>query len=271
DHHHPPSFPTRRSSDLSSTTDSANYAVDTRSPTASIVVTDTVLKAGQSTTVTITFSEAVTGLTTADFTVANGTLSNLTTADNITYTATLTPSDGVADPTNLITLDNLGYTDVAGNSGSVPTDSNNYAIDTQRPTPTSILVTDTTLRAGQSTTVTITFNEAVSGLTISDFNVANGALSNLASSDGGVTWSATLTPDADVTDATNLITLDNTGYTDAAGNTGTGTSDSNNYAIDSKVPAVTSVDVPANGTYVAGDTLDFTVNFDEAVTVDTTG
>jgi hypothetical protein len=255
----------------SGTTDSANYAVDTRSPTASIVVTDTALKAGQSTTVTITFSEAVTGLTTADFTVANGTLSNLTTADNITYTATLTPSDGVADSTNLITLDNLGYTDVAGNSGSVPTDSNNYAIDTQRPTPTSILVTDTTLRAGQSTTVTITFNEAVSGLTISDFNVANGALSNLASSDGGVTWSATLTPDADVTDATNLITLDNTGYTDAAGNTGTGTSDSNNYAIDSKVPAVTSVDVPANGTYVAGDLLNFTVNFDEAVTVDPTG
>jgi hypothetical protein len=255
----------------SSTTDSANYAVDTRSPTASIVVTDTVLKAGQSTTVTITFSEAVTGLTTADFTVANGTLSNLTTADNITYTATLTPSDGVEDPTNLITLDNLGYTDVAGNLGSVPTDSNNYAIDTQRPTPTSILVNDTALKSGESTTVTITFSEAVSGLTISDFNVANGALSNLASSDNGVTWTATLTPDADVTDATNLITLDNTGYTDAAGNTGTGTSDSNNYAIDSKVPAVTSVDVPANGTYVAGDTLDFTVNFDEAVTVDTTG
>lgn len=254
----------------SGTTDSVNYAIDTQRPTASIVVTDTALRAGQSTTVTITFSEAVVGLTMADFSVANGTLSNLSTSDNITWTATLTPSSNVTDTTNLVTLDNTGVQDTAGNAGVGTTDSNNYAIDTQRPTA-GIVITDTALKAGQSTTVTITFSEAVTGLTTADFSVANGTLGNLSSSDGGITWTATLTPDADVTDATNLITLDNTGYTDAAGNTGTGTTDSNNYAIDSKAPAITSVGVPANGTYVAGDALDFTVNFDEAVTVDTTG
>nr|WP_059390354.1 Ig-like domain-containing protein [Pseudomonas toyotomiensis] len=254
----------------SGSTDSVNYAIDTQRPTASIVVTDTALRAGQSTTITITFSEAVVGLTTADFSVANGTLSNLSTSDNITWTATLTPSSNVTDTTNLVTLDNTGVQDTAGNAGVGTTDSNNYAIDTQRPTA-GIVITDTALKAGQSTTVTITFSEAVTGLTTADFSVANGTLGNLSSSDGGITWTATLTPDADVTDATNLITLDNTGYTDAAGNTGTGTTDSNNYAIDSKAPAITSVGVPANGTYVAGDALDFTVNFDEAVTVDTTG
>ncbi|MDH0957023.1 Ig-like domain-containing protein [Pseudomonas chengduensis] len=254
----------------SGSTDSVNYAIDTQRPTASIVVTDTALRAGQSTTITITFSEAVVGLTTADFSVANGTLSNLSTSDNITWTATLTPSSNVTDTTNLVTLDNTGVQDTAGNAGVGTTDSNNYAIDTQRPTA-GIVITDTALKAGQSTTVTITFSEAVTGLTTADFSLANGTLGNLSSSDGGITWTATLTPDADVTDATNLITLDNTGYTDAAGNTGTGTTDSNNYAIDSKAPAITSVGVPANGTYVAGDALDFTVNFDEAVTVDTTG
>ncbi|MFT0633977.1 Ig-like domain-containing protein [Pseudomonas sihuiensis] len=254
----------------SGSTDSVNYAIDTQRPTASIVVTDTALRAGQSTTITITFSEAVVGLTTADFSVANGTLSNLSTSDNITWTATLTPSSNVTDTTNLVTLDNTGVQDTAGNAGVGTTDSNNYAIDTQRPTA-GIVITDTALKAGQSTTVTITFSEAVTGLTTADFSVANGTLGNLSSSDGGITWTATLTPDADVTHATNLITLDNTGYTDAAGNTGTGTTDSNNYAIDSKAPAITSVGVPANGTYVAGDALDFTVNFDEAVTVDTTG
>ncbi|WAJ36957.1 Ig-like domain-containing protein [Pseudomonas sp. GOM7] len=252
----------------SGSTDSANYAIDTQRPTASILVADSALKAGQSTTVTITFSEAVTGLTTGDFSVANGTLSNLSTSDNITYTATLTPSANVTDSSNLITLDNTGITDLAGNTGTGSTDSGNYAIDTQRPTAT-IVVADTALKAGQSTTVTVTFSEAVTGLTTGDFSVANGALSNLSSSDGGITWTATLTPNANVTDTTNLITLDNTGYTDAAGNTGTGTTDSNNYAIDSRSPAVTSVNVPTNGTYVNGDTLDFTVNFDEAVTVDT--
>ena len=254
----------------SGTTDSANYTIDTERPTATVVVSDSLLKAGQSTTVTITFSEAVTGLTTADFSVANGSLSNLFTSDNITYTATLTPSANINDASNLITLDNTGVQDVAGNAGTSTTDSNNYAIDTQRPTA-GIVITDTALKAGQSTTVTITFSEAVIGLTTADFSVANATLGNLSSSDGGITWTATLTPDADVTDATNLITLDNTSYTDAAGNTGTGTTDSNNYAIDSKAPAITSVGVPANGTYVAGDALDFTVNFDEAVTVDTAG
>ncbi|PJE41522.1 MAG: hypothetical protein CUR33_11890, partial [Pseudomonas sp.] len=255
----------------SGTTDSVNYAIDTQRPTATIVVSDSVLKAGQTTIVTIIFNEAVTGLTTADFSVANGTLNGLSSNDGgITWTATLTPSASGNDPTNLITLDNTGYTDIAGNAGIGTSDSNNYAIDTQRPTAT-IVVTDTALKAGQGTTVTITFSEAVSGLTTADFSVANGSLSGLSSADGGITWTATLTPSNNVTDTTNLITLDNTGYTDAAGNTGTGTTDSNNYAIDSRAPAVTSVGVPANGTYLIGNTLDFTVNFDEAVTVDTTG
>jgi hypothetical protein len=61
-------------------------------------------------------------------------------------------------------------------------------------------------------------------------------LSNLSSSDGGITWTATFTPTAGITDASNVITLDNTGYVDAAGNTGSGTTDSNNYAIDTRAP-----------------------------------
>ncbi|TRO24205.1 DUF4347 domain-containing protein, partial [Ectopseudomonas mendocina] len=255
----------------SGSTNSNNYAIDTLRPTASIVVADTALRIGETATVTVTFNEAVSGLTAADFSVANGGLSNLASSDGgITWTATLTPNANVTDASNLITLDNTGYTDAAGNTGSGSTDSNSYSIDTQRPSAT-LVVADSTLKAGQSTTVTITFSEAVSGLTTADFSVANGALSDLASGDGGITWTATLTPNANVTDASNLITLDNTGYTDAADNTGSGSTDSNNYAIDSKAPAVTSVGVPANGTYLAGDHLDFAVNFDEAVTVDTSG
>jgi len=37
--------------------------------------------------------------------------------------------------------------------------------------------------------------------------------------------------------------------------------------VDAVVPTVTSVNVPANGTYIAGQNLDFTVNFSEAVNV----
>ena len=62
-------------------TDSNNYAIDNVRPTASIVVADTALSNGETSLVTITFSEAVTGFTNADLTIANGTLSGVASAD----------------------------------------------------------------------------------------------------------------------------------------------------------------------------------------------
>jgi hypothetical protein len=88
--------------------------------------------------------------------------------------------------------------------------------------------------------VTITFSEAVTGFTNADLTVANGTLSAVSSSDGGITWTATFTPTSNITDATNLITLDNTGV-QPAGNAGSGTTDSNNYAIDTQRPTATIV------------------------------
>src|SRR4030095_8351257 len=96
----------------------------------------------------------------AALTVANGTLTEVATADGgITWTASLTPSVDTTDATNVITLDNTAVTDGAGNSGVGTTSSNNYAIDTRRPTA-AIVVADGALQAGESTLVTITFNEA---------------------------------------------------------------------------------------------------------------
>jgi hypothetical protein len=246
------------------TSDSNNYAIDTQRPTATIVVADTALAAGETSLVTITFSEAVTGFTGADLTVANGTLSAVSSGDGgTTWTATLTPNASVTDATNLVTLDNTGVADTAGNAGTGTTDSNNYAIDTARPTA-SIVVADTALRVGETSLVTVTFSEAVSGFSTADLTVANGALSGLSSGDGGITWTATLTPSASITDATNLITLDNTGVADAAGNAGSGTTDSNNYAIDTLRPTATLV--VADTALAVGETSLVTVTFSEAVT-----
>ena len=249
---------------------SNNYAIDTARPTASIVVADSALAVGETSLVTITFSEAVTGFTNADMTIANGTLSAASSSDGgVTWTATFTPTASITDTTNVITLDNSGVLDAAGNAGTGTTDSNNYAIDAVSPTA-SIVVADTALAAGETSLVTITFSEAVTGFTNADLTVANGTLTAVSSSDGGVTWTATFTPTASITDTTNLITLDNTGVQDAAGNTGTGTTDSNNYSIDTLAPVVNSVVVPADATYKTGQNLDFTVNLSDAVTVDTT-
>ncbi|MEO3728411.1 Ig-like domain-containing protein [Pseudomonas syringae] len=247
----------------SGTTDSNNYAIDTVRPTATIVVADTALGVGQTSLVTITFSEAVTGFTNADLTIANGTLSAVSSSDGgITWTATFTPAAGITDTTNLITLDNTGISDLAGNAGSGTTDSNNYAVDSQRPTAT-IVMNDTSLRPGETSLVTITFSEAVTGFDNSDLSVANGTLSNVSSSDGGITWTATFTPNIGVTDLTNLIVLNNTGITDLAGNTGTGTTSSANYQVQTQVPTATIV--VADTSLKAGETSLVTITFNEAV------
>ncbi|PTT87921.1 glycosyl hydrolase, partial [Pseudomonas sp. HMWF005] len=244
------------------TTDSNNYAIDTQRPTATVVVADTALGVGQTTTVTITFSEAVTGFTLADLTVENGTLSALSTSDNITYTATFTPSAGVTDTSNLITLDNTGVVDGAGNTGSGTTDSNNYAVDSQRPTAT-IVMSDNDLRPGETATVTITFSEAVTSFDNADLSVANGTLSNVSSSDGVITWTATVTPTIGISDTTNLIVLNNSGISDLAGNAGTGTTNSANYAVQTEVPTATIV--VADSSLKAGETSIVTITFSEAV------
>ncbi|EUB76639.1 protein of unknown function DUF4347, partial [Pseudomonas sp. GM41(2012)] len=247
----------------SGTTDSNNYAIDTVRPTATIVVTDNALKIGETSLVTITFSEAVSGFTNADLTIANGTLSAVSSSDGgITWTATFTPTASITDTTNLITLDNTGVSDLSGNAGSGTTDSNNYAIDTVRPTAT-IVVTDTALRIGETSLVTITFSEAVSGFTNADLTIANGTLSAVSSADGGITWTATFTPSASINDTTNLVTLDNTGVADLAGNAGSGTTDSNNYAIDTVRPTATIV--LADSSLTQGETSLVTITFSEAV------
>ncbi len=248
----------------SGTTDSGNYVVNTARPTATIVVADNALKIGETSLVTITFNEAVSGFTNADLTIANGTLTAVTSSDGgITWTATFTPSSSITDATNLITLDNTGVQAVSsGNVGSGTTDSNNYAVDTVRPTAT-IVFADTSLKIGETSLVTFTFSEAVSGFTNADLTIANGTLSAVSSSDGGITWTGTFTPSASITDATNLITLDNTGVADLAGNAGSGTTDSNNYAIDTTRPTATIV--LADPTLSAGETSLVTITFSEAV------
>ncbi|WP_256350816.1 Ig-like domain-containing protein [Pseudomonas gingeri] len=249
----------------SGSTTSNNVAIDGVRPTATIVVADNALKIGDTSLVTITFSEAVVGFTNADLTIANGTLSAVQTSDGgVTWTATFTPSASTTAATNLITLDNTGYTDTSGNAGTGSTNSNNYAIDTQRPTAT-IVVSDTALNiAGNTSLVTITFSEAVTGLTAGAFTVADGALSGLSSSDGGITWTATLTATGGVSHTGDMITLNNTVFSDVAGNAGSGTTNSNAYAVDTLRP--TASIVFANTNLGIGQTSLVTITFSEAVT-----
>ena len=113
---------------------------------------------------------------------------------------------------------------------------------------------DTALRIGDTSLVTFTFSEAVQEFTNSDITVEGGSLSTVTSSDGGITWRGTFTPNSNVEDTSNVITVANASYTDVAGNTGSGVSGPN-YSIDTIAPttelALTAINddqAPTSGT-----------------------
>lgn len=193
---------------------SKTLKVDGVSPTATIVLSNTTLRIGQTATVTFTFSEAVVGFTTADVTVPNGTLSNLSSADGgITWTATLTPATNTTDATNVITLDNTGVTDVAGNMGTGTTISDNYAVYTERP---SVAISSSASNPTGNNTIPLqfTFSEAVTGFTLTDVSATNGTVSNLTTLDN-ISYTATLVP---TTSGTVTVNVAANGATNIAGN-----------------------------------------------------
>lgn len=248
-----------------STTDSNNYVIDTLRLTLTIDVNDTSLIIGDTSLVTFTFSEGVVGFSNADLTIQNATLGDVSSSDGgVTWTATLTPDNGVEDNSNVITIVKGGVSDLAGNAGSGTTDSNNYAIDTTRPSAT-IVVSDTVLIIGDTSLVTFTFSEEVDGFTNDDLTVPNGTLSSVSSSDHGITWTATLTPSAGISDPTNVIVLNMGGVRDVLGNSGSGMVNSNNYVIDTIAPNVTIEQDEDQADPTDSSPILFTVTFSEAI------
>ncbi|WP_347017042.1 BapA prefix-like domain-containing protein [Acinetobacter seifertii] len=234
----------------------AGLTADITPPTLAISATDLNLAAGESTTVTFTFSEAVTGFDATDVAVAGGTLTGLTTTDGVTWTATFT-QDGTATPPSL-SVANGTYTDLAGNPGSGASLAGLTADIT--PPTLAISASDLNLAAGESTTVTFTFSEAVTGFDATDVAVAGGTLTGLTTTDG-VTWTATFTQDGTATPPS--LSVANGTYTDLAGNPGSGASLAGLTAdITPPTLAISASDL----NLAAGESTTVTFTFSEAVT-----
>jgi hypothetical protein len=242
-------------------TSSAALTYDTARPTATIVVTDTQLLAGETSLVTVTFSEPVLGFSAADLVVPSGAISGLTTSDGLTWTATLTPAAGVRAVGLQITMPSGAITDLAVNAAAASTTSNAYSVATVRPTGT-VAVADTALRAGETTVATVTFSEPVNGFDNADLTVPGATLSNVSSSDGGITWTAVLTPVADV-EATGSLVLDLAGVRNGDGNAGVGVAPSAPYTVDTRRPTATVA--VADAVLGIGRTTPVTITFSEPV------
>ena len=190
---------------------SANYTIDTTQPViSSVVMSDSALKVGETSTLTITFSEAVTNFDNTDITLANGTLTAVSSADGgVTWTGTFTPTDDIEDTSNVISVGTT-LTDLAGNAPLAGASTANYTIDTKEPVVSSVVMSDSALKVGETSTLTITFSEAVTGFDNTDITLANGTLTAVSSADGGVTWTGTFTPTDDIEDTSNVISVGTT-------------------------------------------------------------
>ena len=108
------------------TTPAVTATVDTVGPTLSISSNTNTLAAGQTATISFTFSEAPTGFAAADITTTGGTLTGLAVSvDPKVYTATFTPNGG--NGTASITVAASSYTDAVGNNGGAGTTVLSYA------------------------------------------------------------------------------------------------------------------------------------------------
>ncbi|MGK6880940.1 BapA/Bap/LapF family large adhesin [Acinetobacter baumannii] len=244
-----------------STPVTGTVTVDATAPTLAITTDDLALAAGEDANITFTFSEAVAGFDVSDITVVGGTLTGLTTTDNITWTAVFTP-DGTGTAPSIAVADG-SYTDLAGNlgTGDVLDGTDGFVVDIVPPT-LAITTDDLALAAGETANITFTFSEAVTGFDVSDIAVVGGTLGALTTTDN-ITWTAVFTPDGTGT-APSISVADNT-YTDLAGNLGTGDvlDGTDGFVVDIVPPtlAITTDDLAL----AAGESANITFTFSEAV------
>ncbi|MCW8200577.1 hypothetical protein D8B23_19760 [Verminephrobacter aporrectodeae subsp. tuberculatae] len=249
------------------------YDIDTvgERPTLRITLADTLLTAGESTTVTFDFNQVVTGFDADDIVLSNasGTLGALAvSAEGKTWTAPFTPAANTETASSTISVNLAGVRNAAGTPGIGSTASANYTVDTERPTAT-ITLADSALTAGESTPVTITFSEPVTGLDASNIVCANGTLDTPTSDDDGTVWTATFTPTANASAQANTIRLDLTGVRDDAGNAGAGSASSANYSVDTWPAGTTGPTATitlADVSLTVGESTTVTFAFNEAVT-----
>lgn len=136
--------------------------------------------------VTITFSENVTGFTQADITVSNASKSGFSADSPSVYTCTITPS---SSGTVQVSVAAGTCTDAAGNANEA---SNTLSRTADLTAPTVLLTSSASDPVNGAFSVNAEFSESVTGLGLDDILLAKASASNLTGS--GANYSFTITP-----------------------------------------------------------------------------
>ena len=209
---------------------------------------------------TITFSEDVTGFAKEDLTVTGEATATAVAAvgtSKTNYTATITPNASKeGDVTVKVNADTV--IDAAGNANTASDVTDNIHIDTIVPTATITGVP--TAEQNGAFTLTITFNEDVTGFETRDVRV-DGEATATAISGNGSSYTATITPNAGKEDDVRVRIRVNA-VADAAGNNSPASAFTSNIHIDTIPPTVAISGAPTIEKNVPND---LTVTFSEAV------
>ncbi|WEI21627.1 Ig-like domain-containing protein [Acinetobacter bereziniae] len=150
---------------------------------------------------------------------------------------TFTPTTPIPDGTTL----KVTAVDASGNVSPPAV----VIVDSTAPT-VIISMSDTILTIGESALVMFSFSEIVKNFGNDDILVSNGTLSPVSSNDGGLTWTAIFTPNANFLASNNKISVIAGSFTDITGNVGIG-GVGPNFAINTTTaPAAPVVNVTGN-------------------------
>ena len=235
------------------------FAVDTRAPRVLSITSDATHPTKDSFTVTITFSEEVTGLTAGEIAVTNGAGSNLA-GTGASYTLDIEPSPDIEGDVTVRVPANAAVD--GANLGNVE-GRETFAVDTRAPRVLSI-TSDATHPTKDSFTVTITFSEEVTGLTAGEIAVTNGAGSNLAGT--GASYTLDIEPSPDIEGDVTVRVPANAAVDGAnLGNV----EGRETFAVDTRAPRVLSI--TSDATHPTKDSFTVTITFSEEVTGLTAG
>jgi hypothetical protein len=206
---------------------------------------------------TVTFNKDVTGFTTGDVSVTNGTLTGFTTVNARTYTFNVAPT---ADGDVVLNI----AAGAAVDSGGRPSTATSFTIRSDRTAPSVNLTTSASSPTNLSAIpFTATFSEAVTGFTAGDITVTNGTVQNFSGS--GTTYTFEVVPTAD---GVVMVSIAANVAQDAAGN-GNTASNTINITSDRTAPSVNLTTTA--GTSTSTNPIPFIATFSEAVTGFTAG
>jgi hypothetical protein len=229
---------------------------------------------------TVTFSEAVSGVSTSAFTLTNtgtvaGTIASVS-GSGTTYTVTVNSVTGDGTMRLDVKSSGTGITDAASNglNGGFTT-GQTYTFQHTAPTVVSSNIAGTSPTNATSVQFTVTFSEAVSGVSTSAFTLTNtGTVAGTIASVSGSGTTYTVTVNTITGDGTMRLDVKSsgTGITDAASNgLNGGFTTGQTYTFVHSSPVVSSVTLPPNSIYTLGQNMNFTVNYSTAITVNTGG